>query len=436
MPSFLLLLLLFLTYTCALTSSAATSSSGGITNSNRPFSAPQRRLQKQQRSIPKKCCSTTSLVAQRLSRGGDDGSEYDGASNIMVGSTTPNPSRLSSSLRSVFGRSGGISSSSRLQAETNYGGGDASSMEQKTTKNSSAWKTVNSYHLIWSPGFRKHLIIAVACLTSWHFFLSKLAFVSSLRDGSLSLLSFHHHHNHHCDSSSMATMQQQQPPNSVNLFATILNNVLLPLLSSACCLIQVIINVLVTAGGCAGFNTYLGPVRPYFLSLLMYMTVLQQQQLQRQILSVGNISGLALRFGIAFLPELLHIWNERGKLFKPLRKVSSSTIPGGSTIIEVDIPKMGCVACVNKIDNSIRNSISPKYLDEASSWLVSSETKGGRARVKLSSFATNEEINEMKETILQSVQNAGFGDGCKILTTTTTTDETRNDSFTNSTENQ
>merc|ERR1719161_3498711 len=37
---------------------------------------------------------------------------------------------------------------------------------------------------------------------------------------------------------------------------------ILGLLSSACCLLQVILNAF--ALGCAGFNTYLGPLRPSF----------------------------------------------------------------------------------------------------------------------------------------------------------------------------
>jgi hypothetical protein len=69
---------------------------------------------------------------------------------------------------------------------------------------------------------------------------------------------------------------------------------------------------------------------------------------------------------------------------------------------------MGCVACINKINNSIQQHCS-QQVQECESWLDSS---GGRSRVKFGA-KTKEEANEIAESVAQAIRNAGF-DPCTI----------------------
>ena len=329
---------------------------------------------------------------------------------------------------------------------------DSSTSSSDATSSASAeavpWNDVvgNPYHLIWSKGFQKHFLISVGLLIVWHFGISKTSFVSSSLSTLMPFLptshnTHHHHHHEHCATSSSGLTTS-------NVANNIGNNIILPLLSSSCCLLQIVINILVSASGCIGFNTYLGPIRPCFLSLLLYTTTLQL----RQRTNSAKISAtLLLRFSIAFLPELLDLWNtNRHRIIQKFRTASnggnsgigsdSTSSSSSSLTIEIDIPKMGCVACINKIDNSIRNAISsssseasPNYtLDDASSWLLpeiagddgvdgkKKKKRGGRARVQISgsNVTTQDEISSLKERVLKAIGNAGFGgEGCKIRST-------------------
>lgn len=88
--------------------------------------------------------------------------------------------------------------------------------------------SIEEYHLIWSPNFWKKLIVSFG-------FWAILGLVQS----KYSTFVFMRYHSASCHS----------PMDFV-----------LPLLSSSCCAIQLIINT-ISGLGCAGFNTYLGETR-------------------------------------------------------------------------------------------------------------------------------------------------------------------------------
>ena len=173
-------------------------------------------------------------------------------------------------------------------------------------------------------------------------------------------------------------------------------NMVLPLLSSSCCLIQLLINAMVGAGGCAGFNTILGPVRPIFLALLVGLNILTGASVQQSF----------WRYTLALMPEGVQLWNELAK-----RRWHNTVMRGEAgtpklrASILIDIPTMGCVACINKIDAKLRNC-APSNVIEASSWLEK-DKKGGSARLDV--FAENEEdLQSLSHTIVKTIDGAGF----------------------------
>ena len=119
------------------------------------------------------------------------------------------------------------------------------------------------------------------------------------------------------------------------------------------------------------------------------------------------MSASLIRFSIAFMPELLHFWNKYER-YQWRRGRSSETRDSRLTaIVEIDVPTMGCVACINKIDASVRQC-APEHITDANSWLDSASPKGGRTKVQVS--ATSEaELHSITQSILKSIEGAGFG---------------------------
>lgn len=85
----------------------------------------------------------------------------------------------------------------------------------------------------------------------------------------------------------------------------------------------------------------------------------------------------------------------------------SSTI--GNDFVEAElnlkIEDMGCVACINKIDSTIRN-LFPGNIASATSWLSDVE-KGGEAKIVLRS-SDKDEIESITSDIISAVQGSGF----------------------------
>jgi len=252
---------------------------------------------------------------------------------------------------------------------------DDSVTESKRISKSSALD-MQSYHLIWSPGACKKIAITTASLFAVKLFQNTL---QTILGSALSV--------------SWGTPVLRP-------LASVASNVLLPLFASACCLLQLWINIL--AGGCAGFNTYLGPVRPFFLSLLFYLTISTFGSKQWAVKSL-------LRWSIALLPEGLDTWNryqERKQAPYPLGRLEAR--------VELDIPTMGCVACINTIDRHLRQT---NGVVEAASSLNPLGLKGGQATVRLRANS-QKEIDEMVATVTQSVEEAGFKE-CQVLSVRT-----------------
>lgn len=121
----------------------------------------------------------------------------------------------------------------------------------------------------------------------------------------------------------------------------------LGLLSSSCCLIQIVLNA--ASFGCAGFNTVLGPLRPALLAL----TVGLQAANWRTVLRYGwpwsaALGGTAIAFGLALLPEALELRaRHRGG-------AGPGAAPDGASVdVFLADGAMGCASCVATVAGAL-----------------------------------------------------------------------------------
>ena len=258
----------------------------------------------------------------------------------------------------------------------------------------SSSRDVTSYYLIWSPGFMKKFVVTSAGLIGIHVvgWDIQLARIISRKWTGLSVAA----HSSSCASSKLAN--------------GIIPNFLLPLLSSSCCLLQLLINVFVGAGGCAGFNTVLGPVRPHLLAILVFLN----------ILTGANVRQVLLRFSLALLPEIVNFWNTHAKKRwqqqqkrtmkqqEQQRNENSSSSTMTRAIMMLDIPTMGCVACINKIEGRLRqcSSLMDINIVSATSWLEN-DRKGGSARVEVIANS-QKELEDVSRMVVETIEGAGF----------------------------
>ena len=259
--------------------------------------------------------------------------------------------------------------------------GEVAVDEMSTTKNNgNISRGAYSYYLLWSPGF------------GMKFFLTFFGLMALRLSGTIDRIF------------AMNFMQS----------SNVGSDLILPLLSSSCCLIQLLINAFVGASGCAGFNTVLGPFRPTFLAVLTFLTL---------VVSKPKISVALLRIGLALLPEFIHVWNVAMRSFRTKRRQENVSVLSGSgeaapiisaTMI-VDVPTMGCVACINKIDSALQRQMDAKNnIVSAKTWLDSDSPKGGKTKVRFDA-TSEEELLNAKNQVLQTIEAAGFK-GSSVVT--------------------
>jgi len=147
--------------------------------------------------------------------------------------------------------------------------------------------------------------------------------------------------------------------------ASTTTTILLPIFSSACCAVQLALNMLFTGMGCAGFNKVFGPLRPIFLSILLHWTWdILFRAFNKPFLLLTILSSWAL----ALLPEITHYLNTR----KNAIKTTTIGTNDNSQMVEIllSVPSMGCVACINKVTSSLK-----KYNDDNKLDLLTNEWK-------------------------------------------------------------
>merc|ERR1712070_501225 len=120
---------------------------------------------------------------------------------------------------------------------------------------------------------------------------------------------------------------------------------LMGLLSSACCLLQVILNLL--SLGCAGFNTALGPLRPSFLALTLilqlsgWFNALSNPLVDRWATALGTV----LAAGLSLMPEALYYYQQMQK---------PSCVSVGKSIATLQLSGMSCISCVGKVRSMVQ----------------------------------------------------------------------------------
>ncbi len=119
-----------------------------------------------------------------------------------------------------------------------------------------------------------------------------------------------------------------------------------------------------------------------------------------------------MSLSLAFLPELVDVSNaNRSKQWRLIRDDGKHDTGDNSSItveakLTLNIPTMGCVACVNKVDASIRGCNSAYRIKEETSWLNGAKD-GGAAELTIMG-ETNEEIDRIVKEVVASVKLAGF----------------------------
>ena len=240
--------------------------------------------------------------------------------------------------------------------------------------------TLDNYHLLWSPHAWKKLLgtVVVASILPQRFL--------------------------HLPSTSV--LLQRIPPPATAL----LGNLLLPLAASSCCLLQLGLNAL--SVGCAGWNTTLGPIRPYFMGLLMTLSFRRPP---------SSLSTLAWRSAVALLPEMVFLHNawRQSRTTAKAREATdtthltttsttttvSNTSPPTQYLIELEIPTMGCVACINAIDGRLRNVPGVLHVQ---SGLKPLGQKGGTAAVWVALPTEEDGPTAMVTKLIDTIAEAGF----------------------------
>lgn len=178
----------------------------------------------------------------------------------------------------------------------------------------------------------------------------------------------------------------------------------LSLLSSSCCALQLLLNAF--SLGCAGFNTYLGPLRPFFLALTAHARLSAADAAAGVARLSGPPSGVAaaryraaaiFAYGLTFLPEIL-------ALVSRARRGETREAPG-ATVYDVALPTMGCQACVSTVEEKLRGLAGVAGVDVA----LRGE-KGGTARV-----AVDSPNPETAAAILAACADAGFPPSGEVM---------------------
>ncbi|CAG8455261.1 717_t:CDS:1 [Diversispora eburnea] len=110
------------------------------------------------------------------------------------------------------------------------------------------------------------------------------------------------------------------------------------LLSSSCCIIQLILNMF--SVGCAGFSI-LTPFRSIFLSFTVIFFLLTIKKFG--IKSKQTINTLIISLLLCFSPEFVSFYNEGN-----IKLINVNTVPEKEIFI-LEIRGIGCEGCANKI---------------------------------------------------------------------------------------
>jgi len=171
----------------------------------------------------------------------------------------------------------------------------------------------------------------------------------------------------------------------------------LGLLSSSCCIIQVILSFMQV--GCAGFNTVLGPVRP---ALIAFTIAAQCSSwyiaLSRPWLWMPTAAASVLAVSLTMSPEALALYSWfRRERQNGLKKASSVAMTRSVGVIQFE--KIGCMSCVHSI-RAVLGTCNAVLWDD-----VSAVT--GRATIRLG-CPPGPSADEALREVVDKTAEAGF----------------------------
>ena len=112
------------------------------------------------------------------------------------------------------------------------------------------------------------------------------------------------------------------------------------------------------------------------------------------------------------MPEMIYFRNElnaqhavKDAIYDGLAGINCKKV-----VVELDIQDMGCVACINKIDATLRSS-TDLGIQDAKSWLNGDGIKGGKAKIELileNSSSDEKTIEVVVDEIVNLVKSSGF----------------------------
>jgi copper chaperone CopZ len=181
--------------------------------------------------------------------------------------------------------------------------------------------------------------------------------------------------------------------------------VVISLLSSSCCAFQLILNCF--SIGCAGLNSALGPLRPFFVSVVTITQAWQFISIEKQEQYLRAYISLAVTCALTFLPEILylHVQYKDNYCYKrPVNGLGIVAKNGGYpdkkneeeiSNYKLKIDGMNCIACVQTIKNTIE----------------STEGVIGRSTVVLETGEAFVQMNAWQQTVpllATKINNIGF----------------------------
>jgi len=155
------------------------------------------------------------------------------------------------------------------------------------------------------------------------------------------------------------------------------------LLSSSCCLIQLLLNSF--SVGCAGF-AILTPYRPIFLAAT---TILLGYNVQNYGLTKATISSILLASSLSVSSEVLSLLNQ-GKFLNKRRKQKKLEDPQKVTLT---IDGLGCEACATRVKNALNS------LEGVASCQVYFENKTAIVQMSQANAISHEKLVDAIEAI-------------------------------------
>lgn len=161
------------------------------------------------------------------------------------------------------------------------------------------------------------------------------------------------------------------------------------LLSSSCCLLQLVLNA--CSIGCAGFNTVLGPARPYLMAVALTLQTLMWQAVFAEGGELGlPLTSTALTICLTFLPEALNA------------AMQQSAVPPADDDLRLRVDGMGCTACSVKVKAALEG------VDGVSSCTVVFDEGYAQLRLDSSGVGVAEERAAVEQRAIAALVNAGF----------------------------